>query len=252
MALLIRAWAFIRAFLSPAAVLDTETGRMYPKIAGGDGDNDNNEPEGADDDANDDDDDDDDPDAGKVEKGDDDATKARKHENWAKRERKAREKAEADLKELRDADKSDREKELEKAREEARNKALEEVGEERRADRLEAAVTRLAAKGVKVEDGDKTKTVKFADSEDALLRIERAIRAGDLDSDDIFDDQGKVKTDALTEELAQIASANPHLVADGAEGKKGGDSDARKGDSPKGLEGMTPEDHARRKYGDKK
>ena len=231
----------------------------FRPIAGGEGDSDDDAADAdkaADKDKNadvdksgaDKDDDDDD----KVDRGDDDATKARKHERWAKREREKREKLEAELKKLRDADKSEHEKALEKAREEARNEALTEADKERRADRLELSVTRLAAKGITLGEGDDAKTVKFADADDALLRIERAIRRGDIDSEDIYDDEGKVKTDALTEELATIARDNPHLVGEGERPKPKGDPDARKGDPAKNdLESMSPEDHAKRKYGAK-
>lgn len=185
---------------------------------------------------------------------DDDKAKARKHERWAKRERDRADKAEAELKKVRDADKSEQEKAIEKAREEARNEALSEAEKERRSDRLEVAVTRLASKGLAVGEGDDAKTVRFADSEDALVNIERALSRGDIDADDLYDDEGKVKTEALTDELVALLGRKPHLADGSAEGHKPkGDPGLRKGDpAQKDLEAMTPEDHARRKYGDKK
>lgn len=195
--------------------------------------------------------DDPEPDPGKVEPDDDWKTKSRKNEAQAKRERREREKLEKELAELRDKDKSEQEKAIEKAREEARNEALTEADKERRADRLEAAVTRLALKGIEIGEGDEKKTVKFADSEDALLHIERAISRGDVDSDDIYDDEGKVKTDALTTALTELLERKPHL-ADGERPKPKGDPDTGKGDpASKDLEHMTPEDHAKRKHGAK-
>lgn len=246
------AWAYIRAFLSSTpSWLDTRTGRVLPLIGGAeegssdddDSASDDDKPKGDDEDGSDE----------KVTPDDNWKTKARKHEAAVKRERKKREELEENLKKLRDADKSDHERAVEKAREEARTEALGEAEKERRSDRLEVAVTRLAAKGVKVGEGDDAKSIRFADPEDALLRIERAVSRGDLDADDVFDDDGKVKTDALADELVQIASANPHLVANGEGRKANGDADTRKGEKASNdLESMTPEDHAKRKYGAKK
>jgi len=186
----------------------------------------------------------------KVEKGDDDAAKARKHEQWAKKERERANKAEAELKKLRDADKSERDKAIEKAREEATAEVTSKYEKERRADRLETAVTRLS-KGIKVGEGDDAKTVRFAD-EDVLLRIERKLRSEDIDPDDLYDSEGKVNTDTLKGAVAEILGANSHLVV--GDGKKpAGDPDSRKGDkATSDLESMSPEDHAERKYGKSK
>ena len=194
----------------------------------------------------------DDPD--KVKPDDDWKTKARKNETRAKREERKRREAEAELQKLRDKDKSETERAIEKAREEARNEALTEAEKERRADRLEVAVTRAAARGVTVGEGDDAKNVKFADPEDALLRVEKRVRDGVIDGDELYDDQGKVNTDLLADALAEIASDYPHLVGgNGERPKPAGDPDSRKGDpAQKDLESMTPEDHAKRKYGDNK
>lgn len=252
------ALAFLRAFLSSRpAWLDTRTGRLLPMIAGADGADDGGDDadDGDDskDDAGADKGNDDGDDADKVGKDDDWKTKARKHETAAKRERKERERLAEQLKKLQDKDKSEQEKALEKAREEGKAEALTAAEQERRSDRLEVAVTRLAARGIKVGEGDDAKTIKFADPDDALLRIERAISRGDVDPDDIFDDQGKPKGDALTAELADIASSNPHLVGEGKSPGPSGDADTRKGGpADKDLEAMSPEDHAKRKYGDQK
>jgi hypothetical protein len=195
-----------------------------------------------------------DPDPEKVTPDDDWKAKARKHERAEKRARKEAEEAARKLKDREDADKSEQEKAIEKAREEAKAEAKTEGEKERRADRLDVAVTRLAAKGITIGEGDEAKSVKFADADDALANVERGIARGDIDADDIYDDEGKVKTDALTAALREILDAKPHLAAGDAESAKpSGDPDARKGDpASKDLEAMSPEDHAKRKYGEKK
>lgn len=164
----------------------------------------------------------------------------------SRKNEKELEKARKALKEREDADKSEQEKAIEKAREEARSEALSEAEKDRRADRLDAAVTRLAAKGVKVGDGDDAKTMKFADPEDALAFLQRG------DTDGLFDDDGKVDSDALTEALVDLAKRKPHLTAEGKPGPSG-DADTRRGETANtDLEAMSPEDHAKRKYGNTK
>lgn len=191
-------------------------------------------------------------DENKVTPEDDWKSKARKNERRLKREREAREDAEDKLKKRQEADKSEQEKALDKAREEAREEAKTEAEKERRSDRLEVAVTRLASKGLKVGEGDDAETRRFADTEDALLNVERAISRGDIDESDIFDDEGKVDTEALQTELADLLKRKPHLAAGEAE-RPTGDPDTRKGGTATtDLEAMSPEDHARRKYGDGK
>lgn len=236
--------------------IDARTGRTLPLIAGGapEGDGDGGEEgegDGADSGAE----SGAEGEAGEGAEGDGEGDEAgkwralsRKNEAAAKRERKAREKLEADLKKLQDRDKSEQEKAVEKAREEGRTEAQSKAEAERRADRLEVAVTRQAARGIKTGEGDDAKTVKFADPEDALLRVERGLRNGDIDAEDLYDDEGKVKTDVLSTALAEIASRNPHLVGDGRP-RPQGDADTGKGEPANNdLEKMTPEDHARRKY----
>lgn len=219
----------------------------------GDDDADADADKDADADADKDSDKDKDADDDKIDKDDDWQAKARKHERAAKRERTKREEAERKLTDRDKADQTDHEKAVEAAREEGKTEAQKEAEKERRSDRLEVAVTRMASKGVEIGEGDEAKTVKFADPEDAQLRIERAVSRGEIDADDIFDDEGRVKTEALTDELVAIATKNPHLVGEGDRPKPKGDPDARKGDTTKtDLESMTPEDHAKRKYGDKK
>lgn len=186
--------------------------------------------------------DEDDEDDDKVKPEDDYKEKARKHENWAKRERRKREDLERKLKEREDADKSEQEKAIEAAREEGRREASTEAEKARRSDRLEVAVTRLASKGVTVGDGDDKKTLRFADPEDALLHVAR----GDIE--DLFDDDGKVKNEALEETLVELLRRKSHLAANGGE-RKPGDADTRKGDpANKDLEAMSPADHEKRKY----
>lgn len=156
------------------------------------------------------------------------------------------------LQEREDEDKSEHEKAIEAAKEEGRKAASTEAEKERRADRLEVAVTRLASKGVTIGEGDEAKTVRFDDPEDALVFVERQISRGDIDADEIYDDEGKVKSDAVTQVLADLLTDKPRLAADGDKPKPG-DPDTRKGDPAKSdLEHMTPEDHAKRKYPAKK
>lgn len=209
-------------------------GRLFLPIAGGDGADDppKDDPPAADPPK------DDPPDNEPVKPEDDWKAKARKHERDAKREREARETAERALKEREDADKSEQEKALDKAREEARNEALSEADKDRRNDRLEVAVTRLAAKGVKVGDD----TVRFDDPEDALVFIQRE------DTDGLFDDEGKVNADALEEALSDLLTRKPRLRAEGGSGSTP-DSDARRGDrADEDLEDLTPEQWERRQY----
>lgn len=186
--------------------------------------------------------------AGKVTPDDDWQTKARKHEREAKRLRKQLEEREQALKQRDDAQKSEREKEIEQAREEARREALTEAEKERRSDRLEVAVTRLAARGITVGEGDGAKTLRFADPEDALVHIERAIRSGDADEDEIFDGDGKVQTEALTTALRELLDSKPHLKAGDSQGGNGGrptgSADGGKGSgAAKGAEEMSADEH---------
>jgi hypothetical protein len=157
---------------------------------------------------------------------------ARKHEREAKKARKEREALERQLKERDDANKSEQEKALEKAREEARTEVLTASQKERRNDRLEVSVARQAAK-------------TFADVDDALLHVQRAISAGDIDEDDIFDSEGKVQTSALKTALDDILERKPHLKA--SPGRPAGDGDGGKGDGAAGdADDMSVDEHLKR------
>lgn len=149
---------------------------------------------------------------------------SRKHERRWKEEATARKDLEARLKEFEDRDKSEQEKAIEKARADALAEAKAEVSKERRADRLESAVTRLAARGISVKNGDSDEVVKFADPEDALLNLKGA-------ADDLFDDEDKVNTEALEDALKELARKKPHLLATagGKEAQSVGDADAGRG-----------------------
>jgi hypothetical protein len=230
-------------------------GRVLPAISGADDDDDDDDDKDKDDDADDDDaDDDDEP----VKKDDDWQAKSRKNEGRYKREKRKREKLEKDAEERESADKTDQEKAVDEAKKAGREEAEKKALEERKADRLESASIRLASKGLTIGEGDDAETVRFADPDDAHLHVERAIRRGEIDTDDIFDDEGKVDSDALQSELEKLLERKPHLKAgetEGSGGKGSGDPDTRKGGPAKNdLEGMSPEDHAKRKYpaGDKK
>lgn len=131
---------------------------------------------------------------------------SRKHERRWKEEAALRRDVETRLKEFEDRDKSDQEKAIEKARNEAIAEAKAEVSAERRAYLLESAVTRLAARGIQIKNGDKDEVVKFADPEDALLNIKST-------ADDLFDDEDRVNTDALEDALKELARKKPHLLA---------------------------------------
>ena len=175
--------------------------------------------------------------------------KARSWERTAKKAQKERSDYEKALKEREDADKSEHEKAVAAAREDGEKTAREAADKERRADRLETAAIRAASKGFKVTDEDgKETTLSFADPDDAWVYIERMIRRGDLDEDDLFDEHGKVKPEALNEALTELIQARPHLAANGANGVKprgkvAGSADGGKGSSgAKELEDRTPEE----------
>lgn len=167
---------------------------------------------------------------------------ARKHEREAKKARKERDENAKKLKDREDADKSEQEKAIDEAKKTARTEAETSFETERRKDRLELATTKLAAKGVTIGEGDDAKTVKFADPEDALVHLERDIRNGDLDNEDIFDENGKVRSDQLEEALTDLLSRKPHLAASEAgRAKVTGTADARKGSAPKTESSMEDE-----------
>jgi hypothetical protein len=242
-------------------IFDRRRGRLLPVIAGGADDDDaadKDDDEDKSDDAADKDDDEDKSDDA-ADKDDDDLDRtpdwkreSRKHERDKKKALKERDELRQKLKEREDADKDETQKAIDAAREEGRTAALTEAEKDRRADRLEMASLRLATSGVLVGDGDDAKKHKFADPEDAEAHLQRAIKRGDVDEDDLFDDNNRIKKDALTEALAEILESKPHLRA-AAGGGKGdedkntaeGGADAGKGDkgSAKDLEEMSPDDH---------
>lgn len=183
----------------------------------------------------------------------------RKSDRTRKRESRKKDKELAELrkqlKEREDADKSEQEKALEQAKEEVRKEVMTEARKERRSDRLEVAATRLASKGVEieVEDGEgetKTQTVRFDDPEDAQIYLDRAIARGDVDDDELFDDDDKVNSTLVTEALTEILRSKPRLRA-GAAGSEDQEEQRPKGKSPAGkgsgkgkdLGSMSVEDH---------
>lgn len=277
MALLKRAKFLVRALLSwtrgrPLPVADrtgrlrasiTPFGDLMPAIAGGDdgGAKDKGDPDPEDKDKGDPDPEDDkdkgDPDPedddDKVSRDDDWKAKARKHERALKNERKRREELEGKLKAREDADKSDHEKAVEAARQEGEKKAREAAEADRRKDRLETAVIRAASKGVKLKlsDGDKEveKTLRAEDPEDVQVFIERRLESGAIDEDELFSEDGKVNAEAVEEAVAELLREKPRLAADAEGRRRSGDPDSRKGEpASEDLEGMSPEDHAKRKY----
>lgn len=194
---------------------------------------------GGNDDNDDDDDDDDDTSGGSGGGGKIDWKKmARRHEREAKKERKAREAAEAKIAERQTADQSDHEKAVNDARAEGERAAKEAADKDRRSDRLENATIKIAGKGIKVtvkeDDKDVEKTLRFTDPDDAFVNIERMIRNGDLDEDDLFNDNGRVNNDALIEALEELLEAKPHLVAGTSNGGGSGSGSGAGGRKVKG------------------
>jgi hypothetical protein len=176
---------------------------------------------------------------------------ARKHEREAKKARAEAETHKTKLAEIEASNLSDQEKAIAKAREEARAEALTEAGTERRTDKIESAVTKIAAiKGVTVGEGDAAKTVKFSDPDDVQMWLERQIAKGDIDGDDIYKD-GKVDDAALTDALTELAASKPGWLvgasAGATNGKPAGSADAGKGGANKGLDSMSVEEHIKRK-----
>lgn len=226
---------------------DPKTGTLIPVLAGADGEGEGGEGEGGkegDGDGEGGDPDGGEGDGGKEKTAEEYREELRKSDRVRKRESAKSQKEIAELKkqlqEKEDADKTEHEKAIEKAREEAKAEALTEAEKGRRDDRLEAAVTRVAASiGVKIGEGDEAKVVKFADSDDALVNIQRRIANGDIDADELFDGDGKVQTDALQSELATLLEDKPHLQAASNGGSKRPDGD---GDGGKGSAGKTGEE----------
>jgi hypothetical protein len=172
---------------------------------------------------------------------------ARRHEREAKAARKREAELAAKLKEREDADKSEQEKAIEAARAEAAQEVTTKYEAERRADRIENAVTKLSLKGFKGKDKDGNEvTFKFADPDDAQLRLDRALRNEDLSYDDIYND-GKVQTAALTAFLTELLEEHPRLRADNGNGTPPPvvdmDGGRGKGGGSKSLEDMSAEEH---------
>jgi transposase len=154
------------------------------------------------------------------------------------------------IQEREDQAKSDEQKRIDAAREEERTKLTSEFDKERRKARLESAATRAASKGVKVGEGDQARTQKFADADDAIVHVERAIANDEIEADDLFDEKGKIKQDELESVLSDVLRRKPHLALRGS-GSTGngagpdGDADGGKGSGSGGtsIEDMTPEEH---------
>lgn len=236
--------------------------RGLPVIAGGAPDDDeggDDDSDGGDDEDDSDGDDEDDSDASDT-GGDDEVAKLREElrrhrrtEKRAKAEKQRADELAAKLKKIEDADKSEHEKALEDARKTARDEALSEAQKERRSERLESAIVRLS-KGIELGSGDDAKTVQF-DDDLVQMAVERAIAKGDLDEDDLFDDQGRVDRDALAAEVTDLLGRKPSLIAGGSNGgnggngsngngRRGGNADLGRGrGAGKSLDDMTPEDH---------
>lgn len=149
---------------------------------------------------------------------------ARKHERLAKRSHKEVEELQAELAKLREGQQTEQEKALEQARKEAAEQTRSELVGELRRERLASAVAKQAAG-------------KFQDVDDALRLL-------DADESALFDEEGKVDSDALGSALADLLEAKPHLAASPAGKRPVGDPDAGKGEgAAKSLEEMSVEDH---------
>lgn len=172
---------------------------------------------------------------------------ARRHEREAKAARKREADLQTKLKERDDADKSEQDKAIDKARTDATKEVSSKYELERRAERLELAVTRIAVgKGVTIGEGDKQKTVKFTDAEDVQMWVERQVKNGNIDADEIYDENGKVNAEALSDSLAQLAASKPSWLQ-GAPAAKGPDFDGGKGKgSAKGVDDLSVEEHYKR------
>ncbi len=118
---------------------------------------------------------------------------------------------------LTQASQTETEKAIDKARKEATDAATAEVTKSFR-DRILKSEIRAQATG------------KYADPDDAIRLLEL--------EDDVFDDDGEVRTDALSKQLDALLDRKPHLKADPSNGRPMGDGDAGKGF---GGEVKTPE-----------
>lgn len=250
----------LKALLRPAwADVSAGISAWHPRC---EGDDDAGDDAGADDDAKDgdagaddaDDSDDATADAGKGAAGktaDDYRKELRRYERTAKT---SSAKKDAEIAELRkkleereDAEASDHEKALKAAREEERAAVTAKYEETQRADRIENAVTGLSLKGFKAKVDDKDVTLRFADPDDAQLRVDRALRVGDLAYEDIYVD-GRVDRAAVTVFLTEVLEEHPRLRADDGNGagkqqRVDFDGGKGKGAGGKALEDMDPEEH---------
>jgi hypothetical protein len=168
----------------------------------------------------------------------------RRYERTAKAASKKKDKELAklreDLQKREDAEKSEQEKAVEQARKEAREEALGEAEKDRRSDRLESAVVRLAGKKLQIGEDDKAKQVRFDDPEDAEIFLRRKVQNGDVDEDDLFDENGKVNTKLVEATLREILEEKPRLAEDAAPGKSRtpeGSGDGGKGGEAEGGDG---------------
>lgn len=113
------------------------------------------------------------------------------------------------LAKIEEANKSESEKALDKARKDARKEAEAEFEKERRSDRLAVAVAGHAR--------------ELADVDDVVLNLKQG------DVEELFDDEGKVKADALKKALDDLTKRKPHLKATGT-GKPTGSADGGEGE----------------------
>jgi hypothetical protein len=155
---------------------------------------------------------------------------ARKHERRSKEKDKKLAELEEEKKKRDEENQTEQEKAIEAARKEGEDAARKEGNAEVRTDRLEAAVARLAAG-------------KFADVDDALLRVQAALRRGDLDEGDVFNDESRVQTDVVKTWLDELLVEKKHLASGATTVQGDGDGGKGGGGDGKGLEDMSVDEH---------
>lgn len=154
---------------------------------------------------------------------------SRKHETRARKSQAELERLRKELQEREDGAKSEHEKAIAKARAEAKQEAEAEYAKVLRSNSLEVAVTRTAASPIKIGE----ESLRFADPEDAQMHIERMIRRGEIDEDDLYGKDGKIDASVLKSALAELLQSKPHLAAVESNGRKvKGSADGGKGSGP--------------------
>jgi hypothetical protein len=142
---------------------------------------------------------------------------------------------EATLAKIEQSNMSAQDKAIATARAEAAGEVTTKYEQKIRAGNLKLAVLEIASDdGVKLGEGDKAKTVKFAKSSDVLMWVKHQIAEGVMDEADIYGEDGSVNKAALTAALADLAESRPGWLSGAAtrtSGTPAGDPDVGKGKS---------------------